>query len=91
MGLEDRSRTQALPTSGSQTGTGQALTRGMVPSANFLLLQHLSRGARREESVGGARHGIGQIGTGGLYCSATIPPGRSRVLREGDRRIEGDA
>jgi hypothetical protein len=55
---------QALRTDDSQTGTGQALTRGMVWSAKFLLLQHLSRGEQRQGSVGGARHGISQTGTG---------------------------
>jgi hypothetical protein len=37
----------------------------MVPTAKFLLLRHLSVGEHRQGSVGGARHGIGQIGTGG--------------------------
>ena len=55
-----------LLASGSQTGTGQALTRGMVWSVKLLLLQHLSRGEQRQGSVGGASHGIGQIGTGAL-------------------------
>ena len=41
----------------------QALIRGMVWSAKFLLLQRLSRGERLQGSVGGARHGISQIGT----------------------------
>ena len=86
-------RIQASLTSGSQTGTGQALTRGMVRSAKFLLLQHLSRGEHRRGSVGGARHGIGQFGTGDLsrgVALAVVPTRDSRAYREGDRGIEGD-
>jgi len=36
-----------------------------VATAKLLLLQHLSRGENRRGSVGGARHGISQIGTVG--------------------------
>jgi hypothetical protein len=37
-----------------------------VPTAKLLLLRYLFRGEHRQGSVGGARHGISQIGTGGL-------------------------
>ena len=86
-------RFQAFVTNNSQAGTGQALNRGRVCNAKFLLLQHLSRGEHRQGSVGGARHGISQIGTGAfatLVALAATPPRGSRASREGDRGIRGD-
>ena len=70
----------------------QALTRGRVYNAKFLLLQHLSRGEHRQGSVGGAKHGISQIGTGGqgaLVALAATPPRGSPASREEDRGIDG--
>jgi hypothetical protein len=67
----------------------QALIRGMVWSAKFLLLQHLSRDEQRQGSVGGAKHGI-ENGTGiGLAGMARdrSSEGLSGLARGG---IEGD-
>jgi hypothetical protein len=67
---------------GSQEPT---LGRARVPTANFSYSQHLSRGEQRQGSVGGARHGISQFGTGDWAVrsrSDAAPPRGSRASRE---------
>jgi hypothetical protein len=54
---------------GSQEHT---LGRARVPTANFSYSQHLSRREERQGSVGGARHGISQIGTGALATAVAL-------------------
>jgi hypothetical protein len=62
------------------------LGRARVPTTKLLLLQRLFRGEHRRGSVGGARHGISQIGTGAFPTGVALavpPPRGSRAPRGG--------